>query len=181
MPLLRTKLDRRIWNAAVCAVKEAARTLADCTELNADQRQTFAAVEAMCRKMTAANCFPRDTSNAALASKYCVSERTVTNWRSEGCPFEQGQWSVLKWMARRRYVPASAQKKFRRQLDRLRIRVCLEDLKAGFAQLRYIKLLHKLHGLPVDDLRNFRAQPVSGRGSNPPQSANWPQLHATAE
>ena len=60
---------------------------------------------------------PKPT-NADLAAKYAVSRRTVTNWRREGCPFEDGQWGVLDWMAERRYVPATARAKFSRQLER---------------------------------------------------------------
>ena len=56
-------------------------------------------------------------TNAELAEKYAVSPRTITNWRKEGCPFEDGQWRVLDWMAERRYVPATAKAKFARQLE----------------------------------------------------------------
>ena len=60
---------------------------------------------------------PRPT-NAELAEKYAVSPRTITNWRKDECPFEDGQWSVLDWLAERRYAPARAKTKFARQLER---------------------------------------------------------------
>ena len=55
-------------------------------------------------------------TNRQLAEKYAISPRTVTNWRKEDCPFADGQWRVLDWMAARRYVPARAKAKFSRQL-----------------------------------------------------------------
>lgn len=57
-------------------------------------------------------------SNAQLAEKYAVSSRTITNWRKNDCPFEDGQWSVLDWLAERRYAPARAKAKFASQLAR---------------------------------------------------------------
>jgi len=57
-------------------------------------------------------------TNAQLAAKYAVSVRTITNWRREGCPFNDGQWRVLDWMKERRYVPAGAKTKFARQFKR---------------------------------------------------------------
>jgi hypothetical protein len=62
----------------------------------------------------------RHVSNQALAEKYAVSPRTVTNWRKAGCPFDDGQWRVLDWMADQRSVPARARQKFARQLERRR-------------------------------------------------------------
>lgn len=60
---------------------------------------------------------PKPT-NGELAEKYAVSQRTVTNWRKADCPFEDGQWAVLDWLAERRYAPAGAKAKFARQLER---------------------------------------------------------------
>lgn len=57
-------------------------------------------------------------TNRQLSEKYAVSPRTVTNWRKDDCPFDDGQWRVLDWMAERRYVPARAKAKFVRQLGR---------------------------------------------------------------
>jgi hypothetical protein len=56
-------------------------------------------------------------TNQELAKKYAISPRTVTNWRKEGCPFEDGQWAVLYWLAGRRYAPAGANAKFAKQLS----------------------------------------------------------------
>ena len=47
-------------------------------------------------------------TNREFAKKYAISPRTVTTWRKEGCPFEDGQWAVLDWLAERRYAPAGA-------------------------------------------------------------------------
>ena len=36
-----------------------------------------------------------------LAKKYSINRRTVTNWRKEGCPFEDGQWACQGCRPRR--------------------------------------------------------------------------------
>ena len=57
-------------------------------------------------------------TNAELARRYAISARTVTNWRRDGCPFEDGQWRVLDWVADKRIIPAGVKGKFMRQLER---------------------------------------------------------------
>ena len=59
-------------------------------------------------------------TNRECAKKYAISPRTVTTWRKEGCPFEDGQWAVLDWLAERRYAPAGAKVKFGKQLSERR-------------------------------------------------------------
>lgn len=70
---------------------------------------------------------PKPT-NAQLAAKYAIAPRTVVNWRAAGCPFEDGQWHVLDWLAERRIVPGDAKAKFSRQLERRNGNVELDDL-----------------------------------------------------
>lgn len=88
-------------------------------------------------------------TNADLAKKYAISVRTVTNWRREGCPFDEGQWRVLDWMAERRYVPATAKTKFARQLERRNPapddpRVVARRLKALCKQIPTLQRLDRL-------------------------------------
>jgi len=61
-------------------------------------------------------------TNHELAKKYSINPRTVTNWRNEGCPFDDGQWAVLDWLARRRYAPVGANAKFAKQLSERKAR-----------------------------------------------------------
>lgn len=110
-------------------------------------------------KLTADQCLLQSPTDAELAAKYAVSPRTVRYWRKAGCPFPDGQWRVLAWIAARRYAPAGTEAKFKRQLARHRVRHTLRELHASMADARQIKLAHKLHGIelpPSDWLRNFR-------------------------
>jgi hypothetical protein len=77
----------------------------------------------------------RKPTNSQLAGKYSVSVRTITNWRKEGCPFEDGQWAVLDWISGQRIIPPGVKTKFARQLQRRRgLNEDREDL-AGLAAL----------------------------------------------
>jgi hypothetical protein len=106
-----------------------------------------------------------DKTNAELAEKYGVAERTARNWRKAGCPFAKGQARVLGWMARRRYVPAAAKAKFAKQLRRQRFEVQFKAIFTdNFAAMRANILALKAHfsaqGLPVPDWTRgmFRAR-----------------------
>jgi hypothetical protein len=154
------KLHRHTWAAAVSAVHEGVRELAALPTMNAEHRRALNAVRVLCEEMRATKCLRREPSNSALAHKYRVSERTITNWRREGCPFQAGQWRVLDWLALRRYAPAGAEARFGRQLERRRFGVLMGEARAATAEIRSVKRLHKLHRVPIPDwLRGFRAQP----------------------
>lgn len=88
-------------------------------------------------------------TNAMLAEKYGVSVRTVTNWRREGCPFEEGQHHVLNWAMEQRLLPRSFKVRFARQLqkrrEKERERMHWDGLTASVQQLhQQIKEARKL-------------------------------------
>jgi len=121
-------------------------------------------VYAQCDDLRAKEYLEVVKANRELAKKYAISPRTVTNWRNEGCPFEDGQWAVLDWMAERRYVPAGAQAKFEKQLsDRKEKRKCAEIMVRFYLaviEAMRLKAAYHTQGLkPPDWLRGFRALP----------------------
>ena len=86
----------------------------------------------------------------------------MTNWRKEGCPFEEGQWAVLDWMAARRYAPAGAKEKFAKQLserrDKAVVSAMMSELNFHVLKARQLKASYQAQGLkPPDWLRGFRA------------------------
>jgi hypothetical protein len=86
-------------------------------------------------------------TNAELAEKYAVSPRTVTNWRGQACPFEDGQRAVLDWVSEQRIIPAGVKAKFARQLERRLGNQELDDLAALRAQGK--QLLNEVRQLAV--------------------------------
>jgi len=101
-------------------------------------------------------------TNRELAKKYAISPRTVTNWRKEGCPFEEGQWAVLDWLAGRRYAPAGANAKFAKQLrerkEKGKWAETMGNLHQAVAEARQLKAAYQAQGLkPPGWLRGFRA------------------------
>ncbi len=126
----------RTWDAAIRATQRAMLELAASVPLSDEQDRILTSAFVRCEELRARNHLP---SNAELAKKYAVSERTVTNWRREGCPFERGQWRVLKWLARRRYAPAGAKAKFETQLKRQRRRADFGELQAILHHARELK------------------------------------------
>ena len=99
-------------------------------------------------------------TNRELAAKYGTCERNVRNWRREGCPFEEGKWHVLKWLAGRRYVPAGTKAQFGERLKDLKWRALLAQGPVILASMRHVKWLYREHGMqPEDWMRNFRAKP----------------------
>ena len=101
-------------------------------------------------------------TNRELAKKYGVARRTITNWRKEGCPFEDGQWAVLDWIGHRRYAPAGTGAKFRKQLtDRKETAAWAKitgPLHEAVVEARQLKTAYQSQGLkPPEWLRGFRA------------------------
>ena len=98
-------------------------------------------------------------TNRELAAKYGTCERTVRNWRREGCPFAKGQWHVVKWLARRHCAPAGARAKFGKQLERLKTKAIFAGLPELLAEIRHTKWMYREAGEPPPDwMRNFRAK-----------------------
>ena len=92
-----------------------------------------------------------EMTNRELVAKYGMSERTVRNWRRQGCPFAEGERDVVKWMARRRYVPARTKAKFGRRLEDERLRWWAKTARQGFAELQQVLWLNRKHGITVSD------------------------------
>jgi len=106
------------WNAALDVVQ---RGLADMPDdsLTPDQQELREGVFDFLN----ARLFPEDLltlkpTNAELAVNYACSLRTISNWRREGCPLEDGQWRVLDWLSDRHCVPKSTAAKFAKHFAR---------------------------------------------------------------
>jgi hypothetical protein len=102
-------------------------------------------------------------TNHDLAKKYGAAPRTITNWRKEKCPFEDGQWAVLDWLASRRYVPAGVKAKFVKQLterkDKAKAAQITWELHVLTTEARQLKAAYQDSGLKTPDwLRGFRAK-----------------------
>jgi len=54
-------------------------------------------VYSLCGELEARRYLIYMATNRELMAKYGISERTVRNWRREGCPFAEGQRAVLEW------------------------------------------------------------------------------------
>ena len=119
-----------------------------------------------CERLRAKEYLEVVRTNHEFAKKYPISPRTVTNWRKEGCPFEDGQWAVLDWMADRRYAPAGAKAKFGKQLSERKEKAnwaqTFGKVHEAVAEARQLKAAYQLHGLkPSNWLRGFRATPLA--------------------
>jgi hypothetical protein len=112
----RGKVDSRSWDAALDVVQQSLLGMAVANDVNDEEDHVLTAVFMECEELRAKKYLEVVTTNRELAKKYAISPRTVTNWRKEGCQFEDGQWAVLNWMAERRYVPAGANAEFGKQL-----------------------------------------------------------------
>lgn len=118
------------WNNAIDSVWQALTRDELVSTVTPDQERLRISLLELLRKLFAdEDSLKFKPTNDELAEKYAVSPRTITNWRKAGCPFEDGQWGVLDWMAERRYVPASARAKFSRQLGQ-RTGEGLDDMAA---------------------------------------------------
>ncbi len=143
------RINARSWNSAIRTVQEHLVELPAHFPVSAEQDRLLTLVYALCEHLTAEKCFPAGPTNGELATKYAISERTVRNWRREGCPFEQGQWRVLDWIAERRYAPAGTRAKFGRQLD-ARESSRFAWVRAVPEFMRQLKLAHKLAGVELE-------------------------------
>jgi hypothetical protein len=111
------QVDSQSWDAALNVVQQSLLGMAVANDVNNDEDRVLTAVFRECEELRAKKYLAVVRTNRDLAKKYAISPRTVTNWRKEGCPFDDGQWAVLDWMASRRYAPAGANAKFEKQLS----------------------------------------------------------------
>jgi hypothetical protein len=158
----RGKVDSRSWDAAIDVVQQRLLRMAVANDVNDEEDRVLTAVFRECEELRAKKYLELVPTNRALAKKYAIGPRTVTNWRKEGCPFEDGQWAVLDWIARQRYAPAGANAKFGKQLrERKEKAICDEitgEVTEAVAQAKQLKGAYQSQGLkPPDWLRGFRA------------------------
>jgi hypothetical protein len=125
----RGQVDARSWNAALDVVQQNLLGMAIANEVNDEQDFVLTQVFKECEELRAKKYLKVVTTNQELAKKYGISQRTVTNWRKKGCPFDKGQWQVLDWMFGRRYLPQPAKQKFGQQMGR-RLRRAAKDIRA---------------------------------------------------
>ena len=90
-------------------------------------------------------------TNRQLADKYTVSPRTVTNWRKEGCPLEDGQPHVLNWATEQPLLPRRFKVKFAQHLQKRREkeeqRKNCDTLEATQHALRQLEISGKMLGI----------------------------------
>lgn len=158
----RGQVDARSWDAALDVVQQSLLGMAVANDVNDEEDRVLTAVFMECEELRAKKYLEVVTTNHKLAKKYAISPRTVTNWRKEGCPFEDGQWAVLDWLAERRYAPAGANAKFGKQLSERRENAVWAGMNAELhthvTRARRLKAAYQFHGLkPPDWLRGFRA------------------------
>jgi hypothetical protein len=131
VPMPRTERQPwRKWNAALWWLQDDLLNLASETPLTQEQRQLLATVVDKCKELLVDPQWIGEPTNRELALKYAVAPRTIQNWRAAGCPFDAGQWRVLDWMARRRYLPERCEARFAKELNRRRLRHFCRDMRA---------------------------------------------------
>jgi hypothetical protein len=157
------QVDSQSWDAALNVVQKSLVEMAVANKLNSlEDDPVIAEAFRQCDELRANKYLEIVRTNRELAKKYAISPRTVTNWRKEGCPFEDGQWAVLDWMAGRRYAPADAKAKFEKQLSERKDKAEWAEISAEgralMTEARQLKAAYQLHGLKLPDwLRGFRA------------------------
>jgi hypothetical protein len=157
------QVDSQSWDAALGVVQQSIVEIAVAKKLNAiGDDPALNEIFWECEELRAKKYLTFVPTNRELAKKYSISPRTVTNWRKEGCPFEDGQWAVLGWLAERRYAPTGAKAKFGEQLSERRENAIWAGFEAErktlIADARRLKAAHQDNGLKVPNwLRGFRA------------------------
>jgi hypothetical protein len=156
------QVDSQSWDAALNVVQKSLVEIAVANKFNSlEDDPLIAEAFRQCGQLRANKYLAVVRTNRELAKKYAISPRTVTNWRKEGCPFEDGQWAVLDWMASRRYAPARANAKFGKQLSERRENACWAGMNAELhvhvLRARRLKAAYQDNGMkPPDWLRSFR-------------------------
>jgi hypothetical protein len=157
------QVDSQSWDAALNVVQKSLVEIAVANKLNSlEDDPLIAEAFRQCVELRANKYLEIVRTNHDLAKKYAISPRTVTNWRKVGCPFEDGQWAVLDWMAGRRYAPAGANAKFGKQLTERKEKATwakvMNPLREAVVEARQLKTAYQSQGLkPPDWLRGFRA------------------------
>jgi hypothetical protein len=106
----------QIWNRAVETVRGHLVALSDQLRLTGEQHRIMWLAIRICD----AQAYPADQagwkSNEELARKYHCSRRTICNWRRRGAPLLRGQWRMLDWLVKQRWIPRSTEQHFAKQL-----------------------------------------------------------------
>jgi hypothetical protein len=157
------QVDSRSWDAALNVVQKLLVEMAVANKQNSlEDDPVIAEAFRQCEELRANKYLEIVRTNRDLANKYAISPRTVTNWRKEGCPFEDGQWAVLDWLAALRHAPAGANAKFGKQLSERKENAVWaginEELHTHVTRARRLKAAYQAHGFkPPGWLRGFRA------------------------
>jgi hypothetical protein len=159
----RGQVDSRSWDAAIDVVEQSLLRMAAIDDVTDEENRILTAVFMECEELRAKKYLTAASTNQDLAKKYGAAPRTITNWRKEGCPFEDGQWAVLDWLAERRYAPAGATAKFGKQLSERKEKAkwaqITGELHALVTEARQLKAAYQDNGLKTPDwLRGFRAK-----------------------
>ena len=151
--------DHKFWDDALRQVQ--AQVLAEIRScgLTVTKKSPLYRLYQFCQQRIDAGPPAPAPTNRELAGKYGVSLRTVTNWRREGCPFDQGQVKVLDWLAQRRYVPAGTRENFSRQFTKRNgLRFVFREFKTALDNARQFKRDCLTHGFePPRWIKGFRA------------------------
>ena len=99
-------MNTRSRDAALDVVQQSLLGIAVANNVNDEEDRVLSEVFMECEELRAKKYLEVVKTNDEIAKKYPISPRTVTNWRKEGCPFGEGQWAVLDWLAQRRYALA---------------------------------------------------------------------------
>jgi hypothetical protein len=136
------KMQRQYWRGYGHALDHVGAVLHGITRhpLSPDQERLAHALSRAVNEMAPdEGLLVEQPTNADLAAKYAISPRTVTNWRRNGCPFDDGQWRVLDWGAEQRLLPGPFKARFARQLqkrwEKEAWRETREALSAGVSEL----------------------------------------------
>jgi hypothetical protein len=147
----RGQLNPRSWDAAIDTVQQNIFAMvAGREDVGDEEDRILTGVFRRCEELRSKKYLAFDPTNAELAAKYAISERTVRNWRREGCPFAAGQWRVLQWLARRRCAPAGTRAKFKRQLSGRKFKILTDDFFATLHRAREVKAMYRDNGLKLE-------------------------------
>jgi hypothetical protein len=151
-PARRIPASLHFMQGYACALNHVADALAECDSLTPDQVHLRCSLYDFLNKLRPdEDSLKLKPTNRQLADKYTVSPRTVTNWRKEGCPFEDGQPHVLNWATKQRLLPRRFKVKFAQHLQKRRKkeeqRKNCDTLEATQHALRQLEISGKMLGI----------------------------------